>query len=158
MLLGPHGDLFIADGSNDRILKIDHTGRPVFSFGEYGQSGGALSGLCRLELDPQGGLWVLDAQGFVTHFDEYGSYLIQLRSELAGVPTGLAVSKSTIWVCSDSLLWSFDRSARHTTTFSLNEISTSPGITMVDLAFRSNNLWILDSDGAIYRFEITTSK
>jgi hypothetical protein len=158
VLLGPRGDLFIADGSNDRILKIDPTGKPVFSFGEYGQSGGALSGLCRLELDPQGGLWVLDIQGFITRFDEFGSYLTQLRSESTGVPTGLAVSKSAIWVCSDSLLWSFDRKARQKATYSLAELSTNRGATLVDLAFRGDNLWILDSKGAIHRFEIITSK
>lgn len=154
VLLGPRGDLFIADGGNDRILKIDPMGGPIFSFGEYGQGKNSLLEPRRLELDPNGGLWVLDVGGHVIRFDEYGGYLNHVLAQIAGRPTGLAVSSNAVWVCSDSLLWHYDRSTRNTTTFRPDQIGISAGAALVDIAFRKEQLWLLNSAATIYRFQV----
>ncbi len=158
ILLTPRGDLFIADGGNDRILKIDPSGRPIFSFGEYGDARGALLGLVRLELDPREGLWVLDQAGHVIRFDEYGGYILQLQSEYSGMPTGLAISEDAVWVCSDSLIWCYDRNERQSAEYNPNQLSIEAGTTPVDIAFRNQQLWILGSDGAIYRYKIDPAR
>lgn len=155
VLLGPQGDLFIADGGNDRILKINPTGKPVFSFGEFGTTGGSLQAPIRLEPDPEGGLWALDAGARVTHFDEYGGYLQQLTAAVAGAPQGLAVSADQIWVCSDSLLWVFERNARKTTSLLPQELDLPETRTFIDLAIRENQLYLLDASGRIHRFQVT---
>lgn len=154
VLLSPRGDLFIADGGNDRILKIDPAGRPVFSFGFYGDGEGSLLGPLRIEKDPVEGLWVLDQRGHVVHFDEYGGYLGEMITETSGNPTGLAVSVGAIFVSSDSLLWVYDRTARQLETFSLQQLSLSAGVTLVDLASRKKQIWLLDARGAIHRFQL----
>ncbi len=158
VLLGPRGDLFIADGGNDRILKIDPTGRPVFSFGYYGDAAGSLLAPRRIEKDPKEGLWVLDQRGQVVHYDEFGGYLGELTAEHSGNPMGLAVSERLICVCSDSLLWVYDRAPRQIETFSVESLSLSGQVTLVDLAFRKERLWILDSSGTIHRFQLHSDR
>ncbi len=158
VLLGPQGDLFIADGSEDRILKIDPAGTPVFSFGEFGVAGGPLGAPLRLEADPQGGLWVLDATARVTRFDEYGGFLMQLQAQTSGAPNGLAVSAERVWVASDSLLWAFDRGEKETVVFTPAQLSLADDAVLVDLALRRGQLWILVASGAIHRFHLTTAQ
>lgn len=155
---GLRGDLFIADGSNDRILKIDPTGRPIFSFGDYGQGQNSLLKPRRLELDPLGGLWVLDASAAVVHFDEYGGYIEILQSEVAGYPNGLAVSENAVWVCSDSLMWVYNRNTRRATTSAPQKMEIPDDVAMVDLAYQNQQLWILDSSGAIHRYQVSEKK
>lgn len=152
--LGPRGDLFLADGSNNRILKIDPSGEPVFSFGDYGQVKGSLIEPRRLEIDPNGGLWVLDMLGQVIRFDEYGGFILNLQADAAGQPNGLAVSRSFIYVCSDSLLWIYDRISRQTTSFQPVQLGISANSNLVDLAFGRENLWLLTSNGTIHRFKV----
>jgi hypothetical protein len=156
VLLGPQGDLFIADGSEDRILKIDPTGAPVFSFGEFGIAGGPLGSPLRLEADPRGGLWVLDATSRVTRFDEYGGFLMQLEVQTSGAPSGLAVSGDRVWVASDSLLWAFDRTEKKSLIFTPEQLSLPKDAVLVDLALRRDNLWLLVASGAIHRFQLST--
>lgn len=156
VLLGRRGDLFIADGSNDRILKIDPTGRPIFSFGGYSEMKGSLLEPTRLEPDPDAGLWALDSRGHVVHFDEYGGYMGEIQAEFSGRPTGLAVSDQTVYVCSDSALWVYDRAARQATSYLPEKIGIPSNARLVDLAFRQESLWLLDSRGTLYRFRVNS--
>ncbi|MBU1880597.1 NHL repeat-containing protein [bacterium] len=158
VLIGLLGDLYIGDGGNDRILKIDPEGRPAFSFGEYGGGFGALAAIQRLELDPRGGLWALDQEGQVTRFDEFGGYLRQLEAVTAGNPTGLAISNQYVWVSSDSNLWQFDRDLREITNFTREQLNLSTDVTLIDLAYRKENLWILDSKGSIHRYKLSPTR
>jgi len=158
VLIGPRGDLFIGDGGNDRILKVDPEGRPSFSFGEYGGAFGALGAIKRLELDPRGGLWVLDEIGQVTRFDEFGGLLRQLKLKDAVMPSGLAVSDRFVWVSFNSTLWQYDRDLRETSLTDCTELALSPGTKLVDLASHNDFLWILDATGAIHRYKITSPR
>ncbi|TKJ41231.1 hypothetical protein CEE37_06080 [candidate division LCP-89 bacterium B3_LCP] len=158
VLLGRRGDLFIADGSNDRILKIDPSGQPIFSFGYYGGGVGPISEPKRIEPAPDGSLHVLDICGRVTHFDEYGGYLSATTAVLAGSPTGLAISESAIWVCSDSLLWIYDHYQRQTAVFTPEELKIEASVTFVDIAIRRENIWLLDSDGSIHHYQFSIVK
>jgi len=101
------GDLFIADGGNDRILKLDPTGRPVFSFVISAKSRGSLLQPRRLELDPSLGFWVLDERGQVVHFDEYGGYLGMFSIESNSSPAGLAVSADAVWAADATTIWRY---------------------------------------------------
>jgi hypothetical protein len=139
-------------------LKIDPTGRPVFSFGFYGDSEGSLLAPRRIEKDPREGLWVLDRRGQIVHYDEFGGYLNALTTEIAGNPMGLAVSERLICVCSDSSLWVYDRTLRQIETFSAENLSLSGQVTLVDLTFRRERLWILDSSGTIHRFQLHSDR
>lgn len=154
VLLGPRGDLYIADGGNDRILKLDPAGRPVFSFGAYGEERGSLLQPRRIEMDQDGSLWVLDLRGHVVHFDEYGGYLEEVDAKMPGRPAGLAVSKGALWVCSDSTLWVYDRLLRRTRMTPPADIGLPASAVPVDLALHQDLLWILDRRGAIYRFHV----
>ncbi|MFH1862088.1 MAG: NHL repeat-containing protein [bacterium] len=158
VVLTPRGDLFIADGGNDRILKLDPSGREVFSFGAYGEEKESLTAPFRLELDPRGGIWVLDARGKVSHFDEYGGYLESLMAQLRGSPTGLAVSANYLWVTSDSLIWVVDRKGRTVRVFDPQMICDPPASAIVDAAFWKDTLWLLDKRGWLYSFTVVSER
>jgi hypothetical protein len=158
VLQNARGDLFVADGGNDRVLKISADGQPLFSFGGYSEERGSLFQPRRLEPDPAAGLWVLDGRGRAVHFDEFGGYLEELHSGLTGSTHGLAVSPEAVWVCSDSILWIWDRTDRTTQTFSSVDIGLSDSVAMVDLAWRGESLWLLDSSGAIHSFLIRAER
>lgn len=155
---GVRGDLFIADGGNDRILKIAPNGQALFSFGAYGEERGSLSQPRRIELDPSGGIWVLDGRGHVVHFDEFGGYVEEVYAALSGHPSGLALSAQVLWVCSDSLLWIWDRAGRSTRSFLPSQIGLADSLLLVDLACRNDQLWLLDSGGSIHRYHISPQK
>lgn len=156
VLQNARGDLFIADGGNDRVLKISADGDPLFSFGAYGEEKGSLSQPRRLEADPSAGLWVLDSRGHAVHFDEFGGYVEELHSELTGKLQGLAVSPEAVWVCADTTVWAWDRAERSSHLFTSSQLGVSDSVTMVDLAYRDGYLWVLDSRGAIHRFQVRT--
>jgi tripartite motif-containing protein 71 len=147
------GDLFIADGGNDRILKISADGEPLFSFGAYGEEKGSLAQPRRLEPDPVAGLWVLDSRGHAVHFDEFGGYVEEVHAVLSGHAQGLAISAEAVWVCSDSSLWTWDRESRQPQIFSSADLGIPDTVSLVDLAIRAGQLWIMDSSGALYHFQ-----
>lgn len=151
---GARGDLFVADGGSDRILKIAPAGEPLFSFGAYGEEKGSLSQPRRIELDPAGGIWILDGRGHVVHFDEFGGYVEEVRAKFPGHPSGLAVSQTALWVCSDSALWVWDRSTRATRILAPAEIGLPDSLGLTDLSCRAGQLWLLTSGGSIFRFQI----
>lgn len=151
---GWRGDLFIADGGNDRILKIAATGEPIFSFGAFGEGKGSLKQPWRLELDPLGGLWVLDQLGQVVYFDEFGGFIEERQAVLAGRALGLAVSAEALWVCSDSLLWVWDRTERQSLCYTATQLGLPEFTLFADLAYRSPQLWVLEGKGRIYAFRI----
>ncbi|MCX6641036.1 MAG: NHL repeat-containing protein [bacterium] len=158
VLSGPRGDLFIADGGNDRILKMDPSGGPVFSFGDFGESRGSLLQPRRLELDPKVGFWVLDARGQVVHFDEYGSYLGMFRIDTVSGRGGLAVASDAVWVCGDSLLWRYDLNEPSLISYSRKDLGLPADVTLIDLVFRKDQLWILDAAGSLYCLVVTVGR
>ncbi len=158
VLQNARGDLFIADGGNDRVLKISADGEPLFSFGAYGDQKGSLFQPMRLESDPVAGVWVLDARGHTVHFDEFGGFVEEQPAELVGQARGLAISPEAVWVCSDSALWVWERVERTTQTFTLADLGLPNSALMMDLAWRADQLWLLDSRGSIYRFEIRAER
>lgn len=152
---GSRGDLFLADQGNDRILKIAPSGEVLFSFGAYGQERGSLSQPRRIELDETNGIWVLDGRGHVVHFDEYGGYVEDLPALIADESTGLAVGGRTIWVCSDSCLWAWDRGNRLIINFNPVEIGIFDPAPWVDIFGSGDQLWILDDRGRIYQYRVS---
>jgi hypothetical protein len=155
VLQGARGDLFIADGGNDRILKIDPNNIPLFSFGAYGEEKGSLLQPRRIESDPSGGIWVLDRRAHVVHFDEFGGFLEELLPKLAGRASGLAVSAGVVWVCADSCLWIYDRLERRSNCVARDDLVPQISSDLVDLAYRQNQLWVLDAQGCLYRFRVS---
>ncbi len=155
VLQGARGDLFIADGGNDRILKIDPGNNPLFSFGAYGEEKGSLWQPRRIESDPSNGVWVLDRRAHVVRFDEFGGFLEELVPQLAGRASGLAVSAGVVWVCADSCLWIYDRLERRSVCIARDELIPQVSSDLADLTYRHNQLWVLDSQGRLYRFRVS---
>ena len=75
--LSRHGDLFILDGENNRLLKLDSFGEPELSFGDYSEGKGMLLDPVQLAISPADGIFVTDRQAnkiFV--FDYFGTRIV----------------------------------------------------------------------------------
>lgn len=101
--LSRHGDLFILDGENNRLLKLDSFGEPELSFGDYSEGKGMLLDPVQLAISPADGIFVTDRQAnkiFV--FDYFGNYLSEFGAGFLNTPTGIFYSNSGLIFVADT--------------------------------------------------------
>jgi tripartite motif-containing protein 71 len=89
-----HGDLFIVDGENKRVLKFNTQRQPEMSFGDYDWGEGALTEPARLFVSKQDKIYVTDpgAERIVL-YDYYGNFLGFLGEKLLNKPHGICVDQ-----------------------------------------------------------------
>lgn len=87
-----HGDLFIVDQENKRVLKLNTLREPVISFGDYDWGDGALSEPMNLFVSRNDRVFVTDAKlGRVLAFDYYGNYLYGIGEGVLKKPCGICI-------------------------------------------------------------------
>ena len=150
---GEHGDLFVAERENRRILRFDTLGEPVDSFGDLESGEGQLSDPTRLELDGASRVVVVDSVAHrVVLFDFFGNYLGSYGEAVLKKPVGLACS-------GDSLVFVADLEAGFVTFFRTRPctgtfVSSAPEHP-VDVAVHGNRVFILDAAGPqILRYSV----
>ena len=74
------GDLFLCDGENVRILKVNQADQVDRSFGGPGAGKGALSAPTMVEVGPGDFVYVLDEERIVV-FDSFGNYVREIGAE-----------------------------------------------------------------------------
>lgn len=96
-----HGDLFIVDSENERILKLNTLREPVLSFGDYDWGQGALSQPSQITVSRNDKVYVSDSdKGSVFVYDYYGNYLSQIGERVLQRPAGLALDQNNfLFVC-----------------------------------------------------------
>lgn len=73
--ISPQGELYCIDGENNRVLKFDMEGNPLFILGDFDAGEGRLIEPSSLLMRPDRSLWVPDkGTGSVAVFDEYGNF------------------------------------------------------------------------------------
>ena len=89
--LSRHGELFIADTENDRILKLDSFGQPLLVFGDYSWGKGKLTKPCKIEIADNDMIYVSDIEANdVVVFDYYGNYVRRFGADYLNKPDGMA--------------------------------------------------------------------
>lgn len=89
--ISKHGELFIADTENNRILKINTFGTPELSFGDFNWGEGRLEHPVKIEVTPWDMVYVADQQSNrIVVFDYYGNYVTHFGDDKLKAPNGLA--------------------------------------------------------------------
>jgi DNA-binding beta-propeller fold protein YncE len=102
----PDGSIFVADGhsdvTNNRILKYDHNGKFLLSWGKLGSGPGEFSAPHGLAMDREGRLYVADRNNNrIQIFDQQGKFLGEWRQ--FGRPSGVFITKDDMIYVADSL-------------------------------------------------------
>ena len=91
-----HGNVFVADSANHRIVIYDDTGKKFRAFGGFGIGNGVFNYPSGLALSPENKLYVADSQnGRVQVFDQFGTFLFAFPGSDPGAqpikPLALAI-------------------------------------------------------------------
>jgi hypothetical protein len=105
VLVAPDGSIFVADGhsdkTNNRILKYDHNGKFLLSWGKLGKGPGEFNAPHGLAMDRQGRLYVADrSNSRIQIFNQQGKFLAEWRQ--FGRPSGIFIKGDMLYVA-DSL-------------------------------------------------------
>ncbi|HFE53837.1 MAG TPA: hypothetical protein ENK07_10350 [Bacteroidetes bacterium] len=148
-----HGDVFLAERENRRVIRFDALGQPVDSFGDIESGEGQLSEPTRLEIDGANRVVVVDSVAHrVTVFDFFGNYLGSYGQGVLQKPVGLAcLGDSLVFVADlEKGLVTFYRGRPGTGTF----LSGPPRLP-VDLAVHGRRLFVLDAaEPQILRYDV----
>jgi len=157
MTVSIHGDLFIVDGENIRLLKFNSFGEPEVSFGDYSEGKGRLSDPVQITMSPKDRLYVSDSQANkILVFDYFGNYLSEIGNNFLKEPQGLYYSTS-------GLLFVADNGNKRITIFnpegdlifhwSLISKKLGDFANPKDVIAFNKNVFVLDND-RIYVFEL----
>ncbi|MDA8088070.1 MAG: hypothetical protein M0Z75_15405 [Nitrospiraceae bacterium] len=79
------GNVYVADGCNYRVVKLDPNGNYITQWGSYGPNPGQFYSLSKIEADNIGNLFVLDGSYYmVDKFDLNGNYLTRFNLPWTG--------------------------------------------------------------------------
>lgn len=94
------GEVYILDGENHRILKINAVGAPDIAFGDIGAGAGRLVDPTAIEVDDEDNIYVLD-KGRTLVYDPFGSYVRDFPNPLGARTVAMSIASDTL-ILSDS--------------------------------------------------------
>lgn len=90
-----HGDLFIVDGENKRVLKLNTLREPEISFGDFDWGLGSLSAPVHICISKNDKIYVSDQDaGSIFVFDYYGNYLFEIGRDILESPNGIYIDEN----------------------------------------------------------------
>ena len=157
MTVSIHGDLFIIDGENIRLLKLNSFGDPEMSFGDYAEGKGRLVDPVQVSMSAKDLLYVSDARANkIIVFDYFGNYLSEIGTNYLKEPQGLYYSTlNLIFVADNGNKRIVVFSPEGELLFQWSTISKKLGEFQnpVDVVTFKKNIYVLD-DNRVYVFEL----
>ena len=158
------GDLFVADGSSNRVIKFDGFRKPVVAFGGLDAGQGQIQEIGKLALSPEGNVFVSDRQsGEIVVFDYFGNFLSILHDSLLHVPAGLAYwEEGRILFVADSDRPGIEAFTNTGRAIPVKFLQKAPAFRLkrpVDVAAFGNRLFVLDeakSEVLIFRIRLVS--
>jgi DNA-binding beta-propeller fold protein YncE len=117
-----HGDLFICDGENSRILKVIGLSKIEKTFGGFDAGKGLLHKPSQLEIGPNDNVYVHDGQRVVV-FDNFGNFIRVIGEGVFAGTIYISADETGLIVLSDQNLLFFDRDDRLILTVGLHEMN-----------------------------------
>jgi len=139
------GDLFLCDGENVRILKVNQLNQVDRSFGGPGAGKGTLSAPRMIEVGPRDLVYVLDEERIVV-FDNFGNYVRELGADHIREPRAIFGDERGVLVLERSAIVRFDEDGRVTGQVSLKELP-SYGREFRDIGLFNDEIYLLADDG-----------
>lgn len=162
--LSIHGDLFIVDSDNKRVLKFNSMRQPVQSFGDFDWGEGALSEPQKIHVSRDDQVFVSDRgdHGRVMVYDYYGNFLSEIGSDKLKAPDGLYVSSSGYLFVADTdqdQVFVFEATGRFVAAFGASGKKFGAFNSPSDVAVHANKLFVADRDNhRIQVFEIELAR
>ncbi len=106
VMLSRLGDLYVCDGENQRVLRINRLSQVEKIFGGFDAGKGKLDRPTRIAAGPKDDLYVLDGNRILV-FDAFGNFLVSLYEHMWKAPTALFGDEDEVIVADSSKLFWF---------------------------------------------------
>jgi len=137
------GDLFILDGENTRVLKINTASVMERTFGGVDAGKGRLRNPRQLNVTTKDLVCVLDEARIVL-FDNFGNYLRTIGTGLLKNPTGMTIVNDTVCVVDNREILLFDTAGRLLSVLQPEDSDKGEGeVRFTDLAVYRQHLYVL---------------
>lgn len=140
------GDLFICDGENARVVKVNRFSKVERSFGGFDAGAGRLLRPSELEVGPKDRVYVLD-KARVMVFDNFGNFVHELLPGLFRAPQTLFADNDGIVILDADTLYCFDVDERPARIITLESLGVAQGVNIHSLVCSSNEMFLLTSIG-----------
>ncbi|MBN1465548.1 NHL repeat-containing protein [candidate division KSB1 bacterium] len=114
--LSLHGDFFIVDAENDRVVKLNAAFEPELSFGDYDWGQGVLQEASHVYVGKNDNVYVTDSGAHkILVYDYYGNFMFDIGAEELLSPKGLYVDDQEQIFVADAKghrVLAFDRDGR----------------------------------------------
>ncbi len=149
VVISSQGELYLLDGENSRILKLDVMGNPQLSFGDFDSGEGVLQEPKRIIIDQYDNILVADpGTQRVMKYDMLGNFLYYYTHQNLKFPSGIITIGDMVLI-SDLISNKIFVFLNDGSLYKEIGPGLSGGITLqhpVDLAFYIDRLYILDSE------------
>ena len=140
------GDLFICDGENARIVKVNRFSKVERSFGGFDAGAGRLLRPSELEVGPKDRVYVLD-MARVMVFDNFGNFVHELLPGLFRAPQTLFADNNGIVILDADTLYCFDGNERPTRIITLESLGVAQGVNIHSFVCSRDEMFLLTSIG-----------
>lgn len=137
------GSVFIADGENRRILKVNTSGAVEQSFGDIGAGAGRLESPSRIRVGGDERVYVQDGNRIVV-FDIFGNYVETLGRDLFRHLRSFAVGNQTLYILDSCMVYEFGQGGKKDLTPVLVSQAAGPDLCeAVDIDVLEDRLYLL---------------
>lgn len=137
------GLIFLTDGENNRIVRINTSGEVDQAFGDIGGGEGRLESPSRIRLGDDDHAYVLDGNRIVV-FDIFGNYTGTLGRGLFRHLRSIAVSGHSVYVLDSCAVYRLGRGGEPESVPLLDSAAAAPGLCgAVDIDVRDDRLYVL---------------
>jgi hypothetical protein len=142
-----HGELYILDGENIRVLKINRVNQFERAFGGFDAGAGRLTHPRQIAVGPRDRIYVLDGTRVVV-FDSFGNFIGLLPVADDAAPTALFADDNGILIAGrHSLLW-FNGDEQVAGTTPVPETGNGAS-TILSCAYREKEAYLLTEHGMV---------
>lgn len=140
------GELFICDGENQRVVKVNGQSQIEKVFGGFDAGKGKLEKPTRLAIGPSDNIYVLDGSRILT-FDSFGNFLHELYDNIWKHPSAIFADEARILIADQGVLYCFDRQERPVGKLALTGFAPNVQGEIRSIGAHGGKLYLLDAAG-----------
>jgi hypothetical protein len=140
------GELYICDGENARIVKVDRSNRVERSFGGFDAGEGRLHKPRTIEIGPKDRVYVLDGARIMV-FDSFGNFIHQVADGMFQGPTVMFADQNGLVALNSDMMYCFDGEDRLRKSVPLESVIAEGAGTVRSMAFAAGRCYLLTEGG-----------